>query len=161
MSHLLHDDRPMRFPVGQIITEILKLIGHLMPWYAEFRLRADKRPLFPRGSGHRVKDSVADGCEGELLRGVDEGGVAVRVDAHATQSFDPADGSFDGPAGAPRCELGDRLRCRCLELTMPPEWPGCRIPRQRRVGLASERSVPAGHRSRDTQPRWAGFLDDH
>ena len=45
-----------------------------------------------------MEDSETDGCEGELFPGVDEGGMSVIADAHATQAFDPADGAFDGPA---------------------------------------------------------------
>jgi hypothetical protein len=45
-----------------------------------------------------VEDSEEDGRESEVEPGVDEGGVAVVADAHATQSFDPAEGSFDRPA---------------------------------------------------------------
>ncbi len=45
-----------------------------------------------------MEDPEADGSEGELLPSVDESGVAVVADAHATQPLDPAEGSFDRPA---------------------------------------------------------------
>ena len=45
-----------------------------------------------------MEDSKTDDGEGELEPGVDEGGVAVVADAHATQSLDPAEGSIEGPA---------------------------------------------------------------
>lgn len=47
-----------------------------------------------------MEDSGADGSEGELLSSIDEGGMSVIADVHATQVFDPVEGSFDGPAEA-------------------------------------------------------------
>ena len=45
-----------------------------------------------------MEDSEADGREGEVEPGVDDGGVSVKADSHATQSLDPAEGPFDRPA---------------------------------------------------------------
>ena len=49
-----------------------------------------------------MEDSKADYCEGEVEPGVDDGGVAVIADSHATQALDPAEGPFDGPADSPQ-----------------------------------------------------------
>ena len=46
--------------------------------------------------------SKADYCEGELESGVNDSGVSVIADAHATQALDPAEGAFDGPADSPQ-----------------------------------------------------------
>ena len=80
----------------------------ILPWFPSYRRyrvasKTDPKSLTnnryrPRVSRCRVEDSEADGCECELFPGIDEGGVAVIADAHATQALDPADGAFDGPA---------------------------------------------------------------
>ena len=45
-----------------------------------------------------MEDSEADGREGEVVLGIDQSGMSVVADAHATQSLDPAEDPFDGPA---------------------------------------------------------------
>lgn len=80
----------------------------ILPWFPSYRRyrvasKTDPKSLTnnryrPRVSRCRVEDSEADGCECELFPGIDEGGVAVIADAHATQALDPAEGAFDGPA---------------------------------------------------------------
>ena len=49
-----------------------------------------------------MKYSKADYCEGELESGVNDSGVSVIADAHATQALDPAEGTFGGPADSPQ-----------------------------------------------------------
>ena len=45
-----------------------------------------------------MENSKADCCEGEVEPSVDDGGVSVIADSHATQALDPAEGALHGPA---------------------------------------------------------------
>lgn len=61
-----------------------------------------------------MEDFKADGSESELLPGVDEGGMSVIADTHATVAFDPTDGSYDGPS-----EAAQMRTVRSLAESMP------------------------------------------
>ena len=80
-----------------------------------------------------MENSKADCREGEIEPSVDDGGVSVIADSHATQALDPAEGALHGPADTHQSRTvrvgRERMAVRGHEQTPISVWFGCPIPK--------------------------------